>query len=229
MLNRAARFFPILRELRSTLPQGGTLLEVGSGSLGLGEFWAASFVGCDIAFSSTPVKNMRAVRCSGHQLPFRDRAFDAIVLSDVMEHVPPGYRQQVVTEALRVAGKIVIFGYPCGPAAFELDQKLYRDYLSQDLKPPVWLEEHMLHAFPDEDLFIELPAGWKKKRTIPNESLQFHYWMMRTEMFRLWNYCLRIALRIVPALVERCLRQADREPSYRKVFVLTYEPELEHA
>ena len=228
MLNRAARFFPILRELRAAIPPGGSVLEVGSGSLGLGEFWSIPFVGCDIAFSSTPVANMLAVCGSGHQLPFRDRQFDAIVLSDVMEHVPPAYRPQVITEALRVARKIVIFGYPCGPAAFELDQKLYRDYLSQNLQPPVWLEEHMLHAFPDENIFAGLPAEWKTK-AIPNESLNFHDWMMKTEMVRLWNYCLRIALLIAPGLMERWLRHADQEPSYRKIFVLTYQPEPAHA
>jgi hypothetical protein len=228
LLNRAARFFPILRELRAKLPPGGTLLEVGSGAAGLGEFWTGSFVGCDIAFGGRPVENMQAVRCSGHQLPFANDGFDAVVLSDVMEHVPPEYRAQVVYEALRVARRIVIFGYPCGPKAFELDKKLHGDYLLRKISPPVWLEEHMLHGFPDVDLLDTLPTGWKKKRTIPNENLGFHYWMMRTEMIRLWDYALRAMLRAMPRLVEFCLRQVDREPSYRKIFVLTYEPEASH-
>ena len=127
MLNRAARFFPILRELRPRLPPGGSLLEVGSGSLGLGEFWRGTFVGCDVTFPARPVKNMPAVRASGHQWPFGDGAFDAVVVSDVMEHVPPPAREQVVSEVLRVARKVVVFGYPGGPAAFELDQRWYRD------------------------------------------------------------------------------------------------------
>lgn len=165
---------------------------------------------------------MRPVRCSGHQLPFKDGAFDAVVVSDVMEHVPPRQRQEVVAEVLRVARKLVVFGYPCGQAAFELDQKLYRDYQSRNLSPPAWLEEHMLHPFPDADLLAELPTGWKKE-VIPNESLRFHYWMMRREMFRLWDYSFRLMLRIVPSSVERCLQHANREPSYRTIFVLKRE------
>jgi SAM-dependent methyltransferase len=161
-------------------------------------------------------------------MPFKDGAFDVVVVSDVMEHVPPGQRKQVVAEVLRVARKKVVFGYPCGQAAFELDRKLYRDYLSRDLPPPVWLEEHMLHPFPDEDLLVELPAGWKRE-VIPNESLQFHYWMMRKEMFRPWDYSFRLMLRVMPGFVERFLQQANREPSYRKIFVLTHGEEEAHA
>lgn len=222
MLNHAARFFPILLELKRQLPSGGTLLEVGSGSLGLGEFWRGSFVGCDLSFPSRPVSHMRPVLCSGLQLPFGDAAFDAVVISDVMEHVPPALRRQVVSEVLRVARKVAVFGYPCGKAAFALDEKLYRNYQSRNIRPPVWLEEHMLHRFPDEGLLAELPAGWTKK-IISNESLKFHYWMMRMEMSRSWDRVFRLALRTMPRAVERLLQRTNREPSYRKIFVLTRE------
>jgi hypothetical protein len=221
LLNRAARFFPIRRELQSLLAAGGgSLLEVGSGSLGLGEYWPGPFVGCDVHFSSRPVSNMRAVRCSGERLPFKDHSFDAVVVSDVIEHVPPAHRKQVVAEALRVARKMVVFGYPCGSGAYEVDQKLYREYQSRKLRPPEWLEEHMLHPFPDEDLFSEVPAGWTSK-VIPNESLRFHYWMMKKEMFFLSNLCFRLALQIMPGLMEWLLLRANREPSYRKIFIFS--------
>ena len=222
MLNRAARFFPILRELKSNLPVGGSLLEVGSGAIGLGEFWEVPFVGCDVAFSARPLGNMRAVQCSGHQLPFADGAFDGVVVSDVMEHVLPEQRKQVLIEVLRVARTVAVFANPCGPAAFELDHRLYGEYKSRSLPPPVWLEEHMLHAFPDEELFSDLPTGWNR-RVLPNEALQFHYWMMRAEMLRPFNESFRLALKIAPSLVERFLGLMNREPSYRKIFVLTRE------
>jgi len=220
LLNRAARFFPILRELKAHLADGDSLLEVGSGYLGVGEFWRGSFVGCDVAFSLPPVKNMRAVRCSGLALPFRNSAFDAVVVSDVIEHVPTDARKPFITEVLRVARKRVVFGYPCGKAAFALDRKLYEDYKCRNLPAPLWLEEHMLRVFPDEHLLDDLIGGWRKKGR-PNESLAFHYWMMKAERLRFWDYLFRAALLIAPGTVERLLRYADYEPAYRKIFVLT--------
>jgi SAM-dependent methyltransferase len=167
---------------------------------------------------------MRAVRCSGERLPFNDGTFDAVVVSDVLEHVPPGDRKQVISEVLRVARKVAVFGYPCGQRAFELDQKLHRDYQSRNAPPPVWLEEHMLHPFPDENLLIDLPRGWDRE-VVPNESLKFHYRMMKTEMSQPWNRALRLALRIMPGFIEKLLQHVDREPSYRKIFVLTRQSE----
>lgn len=227
LLNRAARFFPILKELKKLLSRESSLLEVGSGPLGLGEFWKKSFVGCDVIFPFPPIAHMRAVRSSGHELPFAARSFDAVVVSDVLEHVPPDKRSQVVAEALRVARGVVVFAYPCGSAAFALDQRLYQDLKTRKVPPPEWLEEHMVHAFPDERLFSEGIPGWTVK-VIPNETLIFHYWMIRSETYRICDYAFRLALRIAPRLVERLLQRMDREPSYRKIFILKREPQLAH-
>jgi Methyltransferase domain len=222
LLNRAARYFPILREIRELvdLQNGVRVLEVGSGSLGLGEFWRHPFVGCDVSFAELPHAPMRAVRCSGSQLPFADQFFDVVVVSDVMEHVPPDCRENVISEALRVSRAVAVFGYPCGALASALDRKLHERYLSRKVAPPIWLEEHMMHPFPDKELFSEPHAGWKVK-SAPNESLDFHYRMMRMEMYRPLDYLFRLGLRIMPGVIETLLRRADREPSYRRIFVLS--------
>jgi hypothetical protein len=168
---------------------------------------------------------MRPVICSGIRLPFLDRSFDVVVASDVMEHLPPENRTELISEILRVARRFAVFAYPCGPAAFALDKKLRGDYLSQSIAPPVWLEEHMRYQFPTEDLFRAAPIGWQVK-AVPNESLRFHYWMMRREMRLSLNCLFRLGLIIAPGVIESLLRLVDREPSYRKIFFLTRQEQV---
>jgi hypothetical protein len=221
LLNRAARYFPILREIKRLLDvEGVRVLEVGSGSLGLGEFWGHPFVGCDLNFPSRPHASMRAVQCSGTRLPFVDKCFDVVVASDVMEHVPPDSRENFISEVLRVSRKVAVFGYPCGALALALDRGLYEQYLRQNTAPPIWLVEHMMHPFPDDKLFAKPPTGWRVT-SLPNESLDFHSWMMRMEMHHVLNYVFRFGLLLVPKGVEKLLRRVDREPSYRRIFVLS--------
>ncbi|WP_158793432.1 class I SAM-dependent methyltransferase [Granulicella sp. L60] len=51
---------------------------------------------------------------SATSLPVPDKSFDVVLASDMLEHVPPTLRRQVIGEALRVARRLVIFGFPCG-------------------------------------------------------------------------------------------------------------------
>ena len=219
MLNWAARYFPILRELRQQLGDEDSLLEIGSGSVGMGKFCRRRFVGCDVLFPVPPKAPMLPVVSTAAKLPFKDRCFDAVVASDVLEHVPPEHRTAVISEALRVARKIVIFGFPSGHEAFEYDQKLANLYDAEHRSIPGWLQEHMLHPFPAETLFEVVQAGWSIKR-FGNENLSFHSWMMRKERHRLWNYGFLALLGALPRFVEFMLRRADREPCYRRIIVL---------
>ena len=191
MLNRAARFFPILRELKSLLPAGGALLEVGSGSLGLGEFWADPFVGCDVTFSSRPVKNMRAVRCSGHQLPFGDRAFDAVVVSDVMEHVPPPQRSGSYRRSATGRTQGGGIRLSVRPGGFSTGSETVSRLPEPNLPRLYgWRSICSIH-FPMKICWTELPAGWKR-RVIPNESLAVP--PLDDENWRcsgLWDYFFR--------------------------------------
>lgn len=219
MLNRAARYFPIIRELKQQLDDGDSILEVGSGVFGLGQFFDRPFVGCDVSFSTKPRKPMFPVLATATQLPFGDETFDAVIVSDVLEHVPPECRTAVIREALRVTRKVAIFGFPCGQEAFACDQRLAGIYDQEKQEAPNWLKEHMRHPFPTESLFDDLTGRWNVK-SFGNESLGFHLSMMRREMRRFWNYSFLISLAVAPRIAEYLLRRMDREPFYRKVFVV---------
>jgi SAM-dependent methyltransferase len=218
LLNWAARYFPILRCLRKFVTNGGSILEVGCGAYGLAYFSRRELVGCDIEFSQKPSRLIRAVVALADNLPFADRSFDSVVASDVLEHVRPEQRQQVVREVFRVCRKVAIFGFPSGTAAHHIDEGLLADYQRLAIPAPKWLLEHMDNPFPDGSLFDGLSAEWEIQR-LGNEHVSFHRWMMRREMRGRWNRFFGVLLACLPGLVEQALRLADREPYYRAIFV----------
>jgi hypothetical protein len=220
MLNWAARYFPILRVLKGRIPPGEMLLDIGSGSFGLAAFYRHRFVGCDLEFPQPPAPPMLPVRCSATALPFSSSSFAAVVVSDVLEHVPPELRTTVVQEALRVARKLVIFGFPSGPAAHDSDRNFDEFLKSRGMTPPGWLEEHMRHPFPDRTLFEGLPREWSVE-SFGNEHLGFHNWVNRSELSRLRRGIFWILLTLVPHPAAALLRRADRPPYYRLLVVVT--------
>lgn len=162
---------------------------------------------------------MLPVLATATSLPFGDESFEAVVVSDVLEHVPPEHRATVIQEALRVMRGVAVFAFPSGPQAFEYDRKLAETYDREQQDRPVWLQEHMQHPFPTEHLFENLHRQWTVT-TFGNENLDVHYWIMRKEMHRLWNYVFAFMLAALPGIVEYMLRRADHEPYYRRIVVV---------
>jgi SAM-dependent methyltransferase len=220
MLNWAARYFPILRVLKRELAEKNSLLEIGSGSVGIGKFHHGSFVGCDISFLYPPKAPMIPVIGSGALLPFGDQSFDVVVASDVLEHIPRDKRMSVVREALRVTRKVAVFGFPSGQIALECDHKLAADYDRRGFHRPQWLKEHLQYQpFPTVELFQELRDEWHIS-SFDNENVVFHNWTMRQEMYRVGVCSFMILLTLLPRVMERMLQRADREPYYRKIVVV---------
>ena len=220
MLNWAARYFPILSVLKQhQLLESGSLLEIGSGPFGIGTFRKVPFTGCDLEFPVPARWPMTPLNASAANLPLADQSFDGVIASDVLEHVPPELRRKVIQETMRVARRLVIFGFPCGETAYDLDRELRETYLRENLQVPKWLEEHMEAPFPDPSLFENL-TGWDVVQ-LSNESIRFHRWMMRSEMNKNFTRVTARLTRYTPWLLRPLLRLGDGEPSYRKIFVLS--------
>ena len=219
MLNWAARYFPIVRVLKQHLSKVDSILEIGSGSVGIGKFYPSAFVGCDLGFAFKPRPPMLPVLASATQLPFSKSSFDAVIASDVLEHIPPDRRMSAIRETLRVTRKLAIFGFPSGPGAFDWDCKLAKAYDCRKLERPVWLGEHLRYGFPDDRLFEDLKQEWSVT-SFGNENQRFHDWVMRKEMHRSWDYGFRVLLAIAPRIMEHVLARADREPFYRRIVLV---------
>jgi SAM-dependent methyltransferase len=220
MLNWAARYYPILRALGPSFAEHDSLLEIGAGPFGIGRYRRFSFVGCDLNFPCHPGPPMLPLLASATALPFMDRSFDGVVLSDVLEHIPPDQRTYVIAEALRVTRKIAIFGFPSGGAAFEYDLKLAEHYDRGQQERPEWLKEHLrFQPFPTFRLFDTINHGWSVT-CFQNENVAFHNWVMRQEMHRPRIYFFQILLAVIPKVMEFLLRKADKAPCYREIVVV---------
>jgi Methyltransferase domain len=224
VLNWAVRYYPILSVLKSEgLLEEGLVLEIGSGPIGIGGFRKIPFIGCDLSFAFKPKSPMFPIKASATQLPFADRMFDVVIASDVLEHVPPSLREQVIAEAVRVANKLVIFAFPSGEAAWVSDRELLATYRKINRPAPEWLTEHMEAPFPGAELFTDIP-GWDVDQS-GNDSLKFHAWLMRREMSRLFCMVSKGLLKLIPTVVRAALKRTDQPPHYRQMFVLRRQPD----
>lgn len=91
------------------------------------------------------------LRGSATALPFADGTFDAAVSLDVLEHIPPGGREDAIGELLRVARFGVVVSFPFNePWVAEAEEGVCRLYESLNGgRPHPWLSEHREHGLPD--------------------------------------------------------------------------------
>jgi hypothetical protein len=226
VLNRLARYRPVLRLIRQHRP--ASIVEIGSGALGLGEFRSGPFTGVDIAFDGKPVPHMVAVRGSAFELPFPDAAFDMALCIDALEHIDPARRGDAVREALRVTRRVLVLGFPLGRPAREADGRLHRWCRDAGIRPPPWLEEHMQADFPEEALVASLLESQEdlKFTGFGNENLEAHFLLMTLEMHprRLVRGIASLLRYVLTPLARALLALTNAPPYYRKMFVVEKGP-----
>jgi SAM-dependent methyltransferase len=190
-LDWAIRYAPIVDFVRRCGPT--SILEVGSGPQGLANYLCdRSIVGTDVKFGELPVSNMRAVAASAEALPFRDRSFELVVSSDMMEHLPASMRGSVVDEMLRVSQKHLIIGFPSGNVAKRHDLELRATLQRRKAKPLRWLEEHVQHEYPTSASILQtLQDKAIRYRVMPNANWRLHKASVLMQTNYRFNRCVR--------------------------------------
>ena len=170
----AIRYAPIVNFIRTYRPS--SVLEVGSGPQGIAYFLKdMPVVGTDIRFGGIPLKNIRPVRSSCIDLPFQENAFDMVVSSDMMEHLPKNLRQSAMKEMLRVASRYVVVGFPSGAIAqaHDLDVAAFLNRLG--IRLPIWIGEHLEHEYPTSQSILDgLPLDSMRCRVVRNANWRLH-------------------------------------------------------
>ncbi len=157
--DRYGRYGAIVRALRANLG-GGPLrvLDVGDTAGHLHGFDAdLQVVGVDLNIAAERLGDPVIARADGTQLPFADGAFDAVVSSDVLEHVPPSSRAAFLAELRRVSNGLVVVAAPFDTPGVAGVEELVRRYalLSTGTKQ-AQLDEHQDNGLPDLEATVEV-------------------------------------------------------------------------
>jgi hypothetical protein len=222
----ALRYLPVGRLVRRHGDPGSSILELGSGDLGLSLFLDRPVVGCDISFGNRDLGLLRQAkaRAGGEALPFSDREFDFVLSMDMIEHVPPPDRGFLIREMLRVAQSWVIVGLPCGDLSMEYDARLYEWLKSRFGLEYKWLKEHLRFGLSDaSDIEDEMRRaigngnGWDL--TIENNlNINVWFWIWKFQMSRS-NVWRSVKNKLLWPLIPYFSRR-NEAPAYRKVFIL---------
>lgn len=130
-----------------------TVLDAGSGPLGLASYLRRECVGLDVVFPSVPAENgyLLRVRGSVTQLPFRDASFDLVASMDTLEHLPAVARPMALREMFRVASRALVVGVPYGARAAAYDRWAQAIERARGAEPD-WRREHVANGLPGPEL-----------------------------------------------------------------------------
>ncbi len=143
MINWAIRYQPFVEELHDIQPPW--ILDVGSGAEGIKLFWRGNVNGVDLHFKRRPLH--RGILGSVLELPIANQSCPVVVSCDLLEHIHPNQRAQMVKELCRVADKKLLLGFPSGEAALQTYKSIAKGYGHREL--PAWLQEHFDLGLPD--------------------------------------------------------------------------------
>jgi SAM-dependent methyltransferase len=152
--DRYDRYAEIARIVRATLGPGThRVLDVGdaAGHLALFEpdLWVA---GLDLVPAPSRLPCAVPINGDGTALPFADGTFDAVVTSDVLEHIPPPGRPAFLAELTRVSRGLVVVAAPFNTAGVAGAEEFVRRFAAIALgAPQPQLEEHRDNGLPGLD------------------------------------------------------------------------------
>jgi hypothetical protein len=156
--DRYERYAAIAVAVRSALGPGEhRVLDVGdtAGYLKLFDpgLWV---VGVDLQLEAKRLDSPICLLGDGTRLPFPDDTFDAVVSSDVLEHVPPAGRDAFLAELRRVGRDLVVVAAPFATSGVEGVEDFVRRYAVLTLgRPQPQLEEHHDNGLPSLEATAE--------------------------------------------------------------------------
>ncbi len=218
----ALRYYPVVRALEEL--DVTEVLEVGSGTNGISDYFDGDVIGVDSDFSKTKLsknKNIKHIKSSITRLPFKANTFKAVVCLDTLEHVPDDLREKAVLELCRVTqkgGKLYL-GFPTSNLSKFSEEIASALFKRKYKKSDPWLKEHKEFGLPDGEKIesILLKYGEVKSRGNVNIFL----WLMIYYFFIAHpNSIISRGIKKLNFLFFGVIRNTNFSPTYRVIFEL---------
>lgn len=225
-LDAAMRYEPLVQRFEKQ-KNNKVILEVGSGTNGISDFYLGKVIGVDPDFTKTQVhqnENIEHVKGSIHKLPFGDGKFENVICLDTFEHIYKNTREAAIIELLRVTkkgGKIYL-GFPCGNLTKRYEKVInYLFKKSQGFEHP-WLSEHLKFGLPEKEEIVKIV----KKYSLKGENIEIlnntnlFLWLIIHVLFSVYygSILSRILTRFyVPILY---LSKINLPPFYRVILII---------
>lgn len=222
----ALRYLPIVEALVALDEENKSILEVGSGGLGIVPYLKRPVVGLDITFDPPIYPLLIPVKGSALAIPFATGSFDTVISTDMLEHLSMTDRKKAISEIMRVAKRYICIGVPCGKAAQALDAQLAELYKSARDKQFNFFAEHAHFGLPEASnikKLIEDAASTQNKNIQILEKATFNL-TLRKFLMRGWisqNKLVDFIFRKGFLLFVPLFRMGNQSPTYRHLFFVT--------
>ncbi|WP_310963061.1 class I SAM-dependent methyltransferase [Nocardioides terrisoli] len=198
----------------------GSVLDVGGRGHELASLLGAARV------TSLNVEAPADVVVPAGRLPYPDDAYDVVTSSDVLEHIPVAQRAAHVAELVRVAGRRVVIGVPCGSPGKCAAERDLADWMRAEhsLTLP-FLAEHLEHGLPRPADVVD----WARAAD-PARTVRVHFTgsypegdeLLRTAVRARYGHDLRALTRFVVRWVlrRRFPLEQQQRPSSDRAFIV---------
>lgn len=223
----ALRYLPVVKEITKDFKSGDSVLEIGSGAIGIVPYLQKSVIGLDKDFSGKSHPLLKEVKGDALSLPFAGKSFDFVISVDVLEHLKSQDRQHALAEWLRVTKKKLILLFPEGEKAEKQDRELFTRFKSKKCldRAEVFFQEHLANGLPRiENVKTILEGVLKEKKrhgkiaVSDNLNLVCRWFLMTGWMTN--NFFVDLFFRKIMLFFIPVLRLFNQPPVYRKMVVV---------
>lgn len=184
-LDLAIRYAPVCRIIKRYGYSGSSILEIGSGSVGLTSSLRKKVIGIDLNFDGIKLGYLQGCKASAEKLPFPSRSFDFVISMDMLEHIAPENREEVLYEILRCSRRYAVIGIPCSISSERADYLINKVYLKRTGREYSGFTEHMKNGLPNHkeitDMIINVLMRLNRSYRIKIENnfnlkTWYYYW-----------------------------------------------------